>query len=131
MLILAGLAAIATTLSDSVVVGQVFSVGLVAVLGVLLAASAAVLAGLAVLFVEDAAASAFVGAAWVGESVSSGESFGCAAGGAGDGRDADHDGLSGAEGCGVGAAYLGCAESAECFSDRYYEQRGWWEYERC
>ncbi|HEY1994809.1 MAG TPA: FtsX-like permease family protein [Edaphobacter sp.] len=46
VLILAGLAAIATTLSDSVVVGQVFSVGLVAVLGVLLAASAAVLAGL-------------------------------------------------------------------------------------
>jgi putative ABC transport system permease protein len=45
-LILAGLAAIATTLSDSVVVGQVFSIGLVAVLAVLLAASAAVLAGL-------------------------------------------------------------------------------------
>jgi putative ABC transport system permease protein len=46
VLILAGLAAIATTLSDSVVVGQVFSLGLVAVLGVLLGASAAVLAGL-------------------------------------------------------------------------------------
>ncbi len=46
VLILAGLAAIATTLSDSVVVGQVFSVGLVLVLGVLLFASAAVLAGL-------------------------------------------------------------------------------------
>jgi len=46
VLILAGLAAIATTLSDSVVVGQVFSLGLVGVLGVLLAASAAVLAGL-------------------------------------------------------------------------------------
>jgi putative ABC transport system permease protein len=46
LLILAGLAAIATTLSDSVVVGQVFSLGLVGVLGVLLAASAAVLAGL-------------------------------------------------------------------------------------
>jgi putative ABC transport system permease protein len=46
VLILAGLAAIATTLSDSVVVGQVFSVGLVLVLGVLLLASAAVLAGL-------------------------------------------------------------------------------------
>jgi putative ABC transport system permease protein len=46
VLILAGLAAIATTLSDSIVVGQVFSVGLVAVLGVLLCASAAVLAGL-------------------------------------------------------------------------------------
>jgi putative ABC transport system permease protein len=46
ILILAGLAAIATTLSDSVVVGQVFSVGLVVVLLVLLAASAAVLAGL-------------------------------------------------------------------------------------
>src|SRR5271168_3315775 len=46
VLILAGLAAIATTLSDSVVVGQVFSVGLVLVLGVLLCASAAVLAGL-------------------------------------------------------------------------------------
>ncbi|HEX3966554.1 MAG TPA: FtsX-like permease family protein, partial [Edaphobacter sp.] len=46
VLILAGLAAIATTLSDSVVVGQVFSVGLVVVLGVLLCASAAVLAGL-------------------------------------------------------------------------------------
>jgi putative ABC transport system permease protein len=46
VLILAGLAAIATTLSDSVLVGQVFSVGLVAVLGVLLCASAAVLAGL-------------------------------------------------------------------------------------
>jgi putative ABC transport system permease protein len=45
-LILAGLAAIATTLSDSVVVGQVFSLGLVGVLGVLLGASAAVLAGL-------------------------------------------------------------------------------------
>jgi putative ABC transport system permease protein len=46
VLILAGLAAIATTLSDSLVVGQVFSLGLVGVLGVLLAASAAVLAGL-------------------------------------------------------------------------------------
>jgi putative ABC transport system permease protein len=46
VLILAGLAAIATTLSDSVVVGQIFSVGLVVVLGVLLLASAAVLAGL-------------------------------------------------------------------------------------
>jgi putative ABC transport system permease protein len=44
LLILAGLAAIATTLSDSVVVGKVFSLGLVAVLVVLLAASAAVLA---------------------------------------------------------------------------------------
>jgi putative ABC transport system permease protein len=46
VLILAGLAAIATTLSDSLVVGQVFSVGLVLVLGVLLCASAAVLSGL-------------------------------------------------------------------------------------
>jgi putative ABC transport system permease protein len=46
VLILAGLAAIATTLSDSFVVGQVFSIGLVAVLAVLLVASAAVLAGL-------------------------------------------------------------------------------------
>lgn len=46
LLILAGLAAIATTLSDSIVVGKVFSLGLVAVLAVLLAASAAVLAGL-------------------------------------------------------------------------------------
>jgi len=46
VLILIGLAAIATTLSDSAVVGKVFSVGLVAVLGVLLAASAAVLATL-------------------------------------------------------------------------------------
>ena len=46
VLILVGLAAIATTLSDSVMVGQVFSLGLVGVLGVLLAASAAVLAGL-------------------------------------------------------------------------------------
>ena len=43
-LILAGLAAIATTLSDSVTVGKVFSVGLVGVLAVLLAASAGVLA---------------------------------------------------------------------------------------
>ena len=42
-LILGGLAVIATTLSDSVEVGQVFSVGLVVVLGVLLAASAGVL----------------------------------------------------------------------------------------
>ena len=46
LLILAGLAAIATTLSDSVAVGKVFSIGLVAVLAVLLAASATVLAGL-------------------------------------------------------------------------------------
>ena len=46
VLILGGLAAIATTLSDSVVVGQVFSLGLVAVLAVLLCAAAAVLAGL-------------------------------------------------------------------------------------
>jgi putative ABC transport system permease protein len=46
LLILAGLAAIATTLSDSVVVGQVFSIGLVAILAVLVAASAVVLAGL-------------------------------------------------------------------------------------
>ncbi len=45
-LILAGLAAIATTLSDSATVGKVFSLGLVGVLAVLLAASAAVLAGL-------------------------------------------------------------------------------------
>jgi putative ABC transport system permease protein len=48
LLILAGLAAIATTLSDSIVVGKIFSLGLVAVLTVLLAASAAVLAGLRV-----------------------------------------------------------------------------------
>ncbi len=46
ILILAGLAAIATTLSDSVTVGQVFSFGLVGVLAVLLAACAALLAGL-------------------------------------------------------------------------------------
>jgi putative ABC transport system permease protein len=46
VLILAGLAAIATTLSDSFVVGEVFSLGLVAVLAVLLLASVAVLAGL-------------------------------------------------------------------------------------
>src|SRR5271154_1395531 len=46
ILILAGLAAIATTLSDSLVVGEVFSFGLVAVLAVLLVASVAVLAGL-------------------------------------------------------------------------------------
>ena len=44
--ILGGIAAIATTLSDSAVVGRVFSVGLVIVLLVLLAASAAVLWGL-------------------------------------------------------------------------------------
>jgi putative ABC transport system permease protein len=46
VLILAGLAAIATMLSDSAQVGRVFSLGLVVVLLVLLAASAAVLAGL-------------------------------------------------------------------------------------
>jgi putative ABC transport system permease protein len=46
LLILAGLAAIATTLSDSAIVGQVFSLGLVGVLAVLLGASAAVLGGL-------------------------------------------------------------------------------------
>ena len=46
VLILAGLAAIATTLSDSATVGKVFSLGLVAVLAVLLAATAAVLSGL-------------------------------------------------------------------------------------
>ena len=44
--ILGGIAAIATTLSDSAVVGRVFSLGLVGVLLVLLAASAAVLWGL-------------------------------------------------------------------------------------
>ena len=46
LLILAGIALIATTLSDSAEVGRVFSVGLVIVLLVLLAASAAVLWGL-------------------------------------------------------------------------------------
>ncbi len=46
VLILAGLAVIASTLSDSVLVGQVFSVGLVVVLGVLLLASAAILGAL-------------------------------------------------------------------------------------
>jgi putative ABC transport system permease protein len=46
VLILGGLAAIATTLSDSATVGKVFSLGLVAVLIVLLGASAAVLWGL-------------------------------------------------------------------------------------
>ena len=45
-LILIGLALIATTLSDSATVGKVFSIGLVLVLLVLLAASAGVLAGL-------------------------------------------------------------------------------------
>ncbi len=45
-LILGGLAAIATTLSDSATVGKVFSLGLAGVLAVLLAACAAVLAGL-------------------------------------------------------------------------------------
>ncbi len=46
LMILVGLAAIATTLSDSAVVGEVFSLGLVAVLAVLLIASVGVLAGL-------------------------------------------------------------------------------------
>ncbi len=46
VLILLGLTAIATTLSDSATVGRVFSVGLAAVLLVLIAASAALLAGL-------------------------------------------------------------------------------------
>ena len=46
VLILGGLAAIATTLSDSAQVGRVFSIGLILVLLVLLVASAAVLAGL-------------------------------------------------------------------------------------
>jgi len=46
VLILAGIALIATTLSDSAEVGRVFSVGLVIVLLVLLAAAAAVLWGL-------------------------------------------------------------------------------------
>ena len=46
VLILAGLAVIATTVSDSATVGKVFSLGLIAVLAVLLAASAGVLAGL-------------------------------------------------------------------------------------
>jgi len=46
VLILIGLAAIATTLSDSATVGKVFSAGLVAVLAVLLGASAALLATL-------------------------------------------------------------------------------------
>jgi putative ABC transport system permease protein len=46
LLIIAGIALIATTLSDSAEVGRVFSVGLVIVLLVLLAASAAVLWGL-------------------------------------------------------------------------------------
>lgn len=46
VLILVGLAAIATTLSDSSTVGRVFSFGLVAVLAVLLAACALLLAGL-------------------------------------------------------------------------------------
>lgn len=46
VLILGGLAAIATTLSDSATVGKYFSLGLVMVLAVLLGASALVLAGL-------------------------------------------------------------------------------------
>jgi putative ABC transport system permease protein len=46
ILILAGLAAIAATLSDSAMVGGVFSLGLVTVLAILLGASALVLAGL-------------------------------------------------------------------------------------
>src|SRR6266851_5319780 len=46
VLTLAGLAVIATTVSDSATVGKVFSLGLIAVLGVLLAAAAGVLAGL-------------------------------------------------------------------------------------
>jgi putative ABC transport system permease protein len=46
VLILVGLAAIAATLSDSATVGKVFSLGLVAVLAVLLAACALLLAGL-------------------------------------------------------------------------------------
>jgi putative ABC transport system permease protein len=46
LLIVVGLTAIATTLSDSVVVGEVFSSGLIAVLMVLLVASVTVLAGL-------------------------------------------------------------------------------------
>ncbi len=46
LLIVAGIAAIATTLSDSAQVGRVFSIGLVIVLLILLAASAGVLASL-------------------------------------------------------------------------------------
>ncbi len=49
VLILAGLTAIATTLSDSATVGRFFSLGLVSVLGVLLLASAGVLALLRVI----------------------------------------------------------------------------------
>ena len=120
-LIVAGLAIIATTLSDSATVGKVFSVGLVAVLLVLLGASAAMLGGLKFFLNRTRLASAFGGAAWAGESVSSGESFGGAAGGAGDGRDADHDGVPGAAVGGYGPAYFFCAESAECVSGGYYE----------
>ncbi len=96
-LILAGLAVIATMLSDSATVGKVFSAGLVAVLLVLLAASAGVLWRAEVFSQPHAAASAFVVAPRAGEPLPAGQSFGRAAGGAGHGRDADHDGVSGAE----------------------------------
>ena len=66
LLILAGLAAIASTLSDSVVVGQVFSLGLVGVLTVSARGVRGSAGGVAVLFVEDEAALAFGGATWVG-----------------------------------------------------------------
>ena len=78
--------------------------------------------GAALFFVEDAAASSFGGAAWAGESVSSGKSFCGAAGGAGDGRDADYDGVPGAAGGGVGAASFVGTEFAECLSGGYYER---------
>ena len=117
VLILAGLAAIATTLSDSAGGGAGFFGGAGGCAWRAADCFGGGAGGVAIFSVEDAAASAVVAAAWAGESLSSGESFGGAAGGAGDGRDADHDGVPGAEGGCVGAAYFVCAEPAECLSD--------------
>ena len=123
VLILGGLAAIATTLSDSVVVGQVFSLGLVAVLAVLLCASAAVLAGLRFFLSKTRLHLPSSVRHGLANLYRPGNPSAALLAALGDGRDADHDGLSCPAGCRIGAAYLGCAEPAECVFDRYHERR--------
>ena len=96
VLILIGLALIAMTLSDSTTVGTVFSVGLVVVLAVLLAASSGLLAALRFFLSRTRLPSPFFAAPWACKPVQAGQSERCIACSSRHGRDADHDRVPGA-----------------------------------
>ncbi len=122
VLILTGLAAIATTLSDSATVGRVFSLGLVAVLLVLLAACAALLAWVAPLPSKDPDASAFYSPSRAGEPLPARKSVGGSVGGCGAWCHADHVGVSCAAGSCERATPVERAKSTQRLSGGHHSE---------